>query len=164
MSVEIKLYEKQYFDQLSEVMDKGRMQELESEGLKQVFVAFRDAPYLDYFFSCKIYVALKNKKVVGFIGFKPGKLEFLYVDPDEQNKGIATILIEKALDELKRPVQLEVFTNNERAKSLYKKFGFRTIKTITEKWSDEYPVVFSQDTMELLGDDYKNEFLGETKH
>ncbi len=57
--------------------------------------------------------------------------------------------MEKTLDELKRPVSLEVFTNNNRAKALYKKFGFETVKTITEKWSDEYPVLFSQDTMEL---------------
>lgn len=57
--------------------------------------------------------------------------------------------MEKTLDELKRPVSLEVFTNNNRAKALYKKFGFETVKTITEKWPDEYPVLFSQDTMEL---------------
>lgn len=57
--------------------------------------------------------------------------------------------MKKTLDELKRPVSLEVFTNNNRAKALYKKLGFETVKTITEKWSDEYPVLFSQDTMEL---------------
>ena len=51
--------------------------------------------------------------------------------------------------ELERPVRLEVFTNNERAKALYRKFGFERANTITEKWSDEFPVVFSQDTMEL---------------
>ena len=35
------------------------------------------------------------------------------------------------------------------AKSLYKKFGFKVIKTVVEKWSNEYPVDFSQDSMEL---------------
>ena len=43
----------------------------------------------------------------------------------------------------------EVFTNNKRAKALYEKFGFKTVKTVTEKWSDKFPVIFSQDTMEL---------------
>ena len=79
----------------------------------------------------------------------PGKIEFIYVDPDKQGRGIATMLMEKALNKLKRPIKLEVFTNNKQAKSLYKKFGFKTIKTVTEKWSDEYPVLFSEDTMEL---------------
>lgn len=32
--------------------------------------------------------------------------------------------MEKILDELKRPVSLEVFTNNNRAKALYKKVWF----------------------------------------
>lgn len=147
--MKIKVYEKQYFDQLGMVMDNARMQELKSENLEQVFVAFRDAPYLDYLMSCKIFLAFEDEKLVGFIGFKPGKIEFIYVDPDKQGRGIATMLMEKALNELKRPIKLEVFTNNKQAKSLYKKFGFKTIKTVTEKWSDEYPVLFSEDTMEL---------------
>ncbi|WP_438449881.1 GNAT family N-acetyltransferase [Lactobacillus kitasatonis] len=147
--MKIKAYEKQYFDQLGMMMDKARMQELMSENLEQVFVAFRDAPYLDYLMSCKIFLAFEDEKLVGFIGFKPGKIEFIYVDPDKQGRGIATMLMEKALNELKRPIKLEVFTNNKQAKSLYKKFGFKTIKTVTEKWSDEYPVLFSEDTMEL---------------
>ncbi len=147
--MKIKAYEKQYFDQLGMVMDKARMQELKSENLEQVFVAFRDAPYLDYLMSCKIFLAFEDVKLVGFIGFKPGKIEFIYVDPDKQGRGIATMLMEKALNKLKRPIKLEVFTNNKQAKSLYKKFGFKTIKTVTEKWSDEYPVLFSEDTMEL---------------
>ncbi|KRM06685.1 GNAT family N-acetyltransferase [Lactobacillus kitasatonis] len=147
--MKIKAYEKQYFDQLGMVMDKARMQELKSENLEQVFVAFRDTPYLDYLMSCKIFLAFEDEKLVGFIGFKPGKIEFIYVDPDKQGRGIATMLMEKALNELKRPIKLEVFTNNKQAKSLYKKFGFKTIKTVTEKWSDEYPVLFSEDTMEL---------------
>ena len=112
-------------------------------------MAFRDAPYLDYLMSCKIFLAFEDVKLVGFIGFKPGKIEFIYVDPDKQGRGIATMLMEKALNKLKRPIKLEVFTNNKQAKSLYKKFGFKTIKTVTEKWSDEYPVLFSEDTMEL---------------
>ena len=147
--MKIKAYEKQYFDQLGMVMDKARMQELKIENLEQVFVAFRDAPYLDYLMSCKIFLAFEDVKLVGFIGFKPGKIEFIYVDPDKQGRGIATMLMEKALNKLKRPIKLEVFTNNKQAKSLYKKFGFKTIKTVTEKWSDEYPVLFSEDTMEL---------------
>lgn len=147
--MKIKAYEKQYFDQLGMVMDKARMQELKSENLEQVFVAFRDAPYLDYLMSCKIFLAFEDVKLVGFIGFKPGKIEFIYVDPDKQGRGIATMLMEKALNKLKRPIKLEVFTNNKQAKSLYKKFGFKTIKTVTEKWSDKYPVLFSEDTMEL---------------
>ncbi len=149
MMLEIKSYEQKYFNELCLVMDRARKQELQSEDLEEVFLPLRDAPYLDYFLSCKIYVAFEDGVLAGFIGFRPGSLNFIYVDPTHQNKGIATELIKKVLTELERPVRLEVFTDNERAKTLYRKFGFERVNTITEKWSDEFPVVFSQDTMEL---------------
>lgn len=148
MRLEIKSYEQKYFNELCLVMDRARKQELHSENLEDL--PLRDAPYLDYFLSCKIYVAFEEGVLAGFIGFRPGSVNFIYVDPTHQNKGIATELIKKALTELERPVRLEVFTDNERAKALYRKFGFERVNTITEKWSDEFPVVFSQDTMELL--------------
>lgn len=149
MSLKISHYEQQYFDELCAVMDKGRIQELQSENLEEVFLPLRDAPYLDYFLSCKIYVAFEDGILAGFIGFRPRELTFVYVDPSYQGQGIATELIKKALTELERPVRLDVFTYNERAKTLYRKFGFEKVDSITEKWSDEFPVVFSQDTMEL---------------
>ncbi|MDT9605790.1 GNAT family N-acetyltransferase [Lactobacillus johnsonii] len=149
MSLEIKSYEQKYFNELCLVMDRARKQELQSEDLEDVFLPLRDAPYLDYFLSCKIYVAFEDGVLAGFVGFRPKELSFIYVDPTYQNRGIATELIKKALIEVDRPVRLEVFTDNERAKALYSKFGFERVDTIIEKWSDEFPIVFSQDTMEL---------------
>ncbi len=149
INLEIKSYEQKYFDYLSLVMDRARRQELKSENLEEVFLPLKDAPYLDYFLSCKIYLAFEDDVLAGFVGFRPGDLSFVYVDPSRQGRGIATTLIQKALDELERPIRLDVFTNNKRAKALYEKFGFKTVKTVTEKWSDKFPVIFSQDTMEL---------------
>ncbi len=149
INLEIKSYEQKYFDYLSSVMDRARRQELKSENLEEVFLPLKDAPYLDYFLSCKIYLAFEDDVLAGFVGFRPGDLSFVYVDPSRQGRGIATTLIQKALDELERPIRLDVFTNNKRAKALYEKFGFKTVKTVTEKWSDKFPVIFSQDTMEL---------------
>lgn len=149
INLEIKSYEQKYFDYLSSVMDRARRQELKSENLEEIFLPLKDAPYLDYFLSCKIYLAFEDDVLAGFVGFRPGDLSFVYVDPSRQGRGIATTLIQKALDELERPIRLDVFTNNKRAKALYEKFGFKTVKTVTEKWSDKFPVIFSQDTMEL---------------
>lgn len=149
MRLEIKSYEQKYFNELCLVMDRARKQELQSEDLEEVFLPLRDVPYLGYFLSCKIYVAFEDGVLAGFVGFQPRELSFIYVDPIYQSKGIATELIKKALTELERPVRLEVFTDNERAKALYRKFGFERVNTLTEKWSDEFPIAFSQDTMEL---------------
>ncbi len=149
MNLEIKPYEPKYFDDLCSVMDHARRQELKGENLEEVFLPLKNAPYLDYFLSCKIYLAFEDDVLAGFVGFRPGDLSFVYIDPSRQRRGIATALLQKALDELERPIRLDVFTHNKQAKALYEKLGFKIAKTVIEKWSDEFPVIFSQDTMEL---------------
>lgn len=117
--------------------------------MEQVFISLKDAPYLKYFLSCDIYVAEKDEQVVGFVGLGRRRLDFLYILPGMQGKGIGSALMKTALAKLPRPVRLAVFADNERAKNLYQKFGFKVTETRTEKWSDEIPIVFSEDTMEL---------------
>lgn len=41
MTFQIFLYQQKYFNQLCQVMDKGRMQELKNENLEAVFVSLR---------------------------------------------------------------------------------------------------------------------------
>ena len=117
--------------------------------MEQVFIQLRDAPYLGYLLKCKIYVAIKEEIMVWFVGLRPHELSFLYVDPNFQNLGVGKKLIEFALKRLERPIKLDVFTDNLAAKALYEKYGFKVVKTVVEKWSDEYPIEFSQDTMEM---------------
>jgi ribosomal protein S18 acetylase RimI-like enzyme len=145
----IRKYENSDFDQLCHVMDRARMQELKTANMEQVFIQLRDAPYLGYLLKCKIYVAIKEEKMVGFVGLRPHELSFLYVDPTFQKHGVGKKLMEFALKQLERPIKLEVFTDNLAAKALYRKYGFRVVKTVVEKWSDEYPIKFSQNTMEM---------------
>lgn len=145
----IRKYENSDFDQLCHVMDRARMQELKTANMEQVFIQLRDAPYLGYLLKCKIYVAIKEEKMVGFVGLRSHELSFLYVDPNFQNLGVGKKLIEFALKRLEKPIKLEVFTDNLAAKALYRKYGFRVVKTVVEKWSDEYPIEFSQETMEM---------------
>lgn len=145
----IRKFESSDFEQLATVMDEGRMQELADVGLTKVFIPLKKAPYLKYFLSCHIYVAEVDDKVVGFIGFKGRRIEFLYVVEEKQGKGIGSQLMETALEKMSRPIELSVFTENQKAKMLYKKYGFITTKTVTEKWSEDIPIEFSEDTMIL---------------
>lgn len=149
MKVEIRDYQKADFGQVCHVMDEGRKQELASENLSEVFIALKDAPYLKYFLAHHIKVALMKDKVVGFVGYGRHRLEFLYVDPDFQDHGIGTKLMKVALKNLERPIKLCVFSDNQKAKQLYEKFGFKVVDTLTERWSDEVPKIYSEDTMEL---------------
>lgn len=145
----IRKYQPSDFDQVCKIMDQGRMQELRNEHLEAVFISLKNAPYLKYFLSCDIYVAEKENQIIGFIGCGRHRIEFLYVDPAFQDQGAGTALMEFALKKMPRPVKLAVFTDNLVAKKLYEKFGFRVVNTVVEKWSDEFPVDFSEDMMEL---------------
>lgn len=106
----IRKYENSDFDQLCHVMDRARMQELLTANMEQVFIQLRDAPYLGYLLKCKIYVATKEEKMVGFVGLRPHELSFLYVDPTFQNHGVGKKLIEFALKRLERPIKLRMFS------------------------------------------------------
>ena len=99
--------------------------------------------------NCKIYVAINEENLIGVVGLRPHALACIYVDSDFQKQGMGTKLMKTALLYLDKPIKLEVFSDKFVAKSLYKKFGFKVIKTVVEKWSNEYPVDFSQDSMEL---------------
>lgn len=145
----IRKYENSDFDQLCHVMDRARLQELKTANMEQVFIQLGNAPYLGYLLKCKIYVATKEEKIVGFVVLRPHELSFLYVDPTFQKHGVGKKLMEFALKQLERPIKLDVFTDNLAAKILYEKYGFKVVKTVVEKWSNEYPIEFSQDTMEM---------------
>ena len=61
----------------------------------------------------------------------------MYVDPDKQGQGIGTALMKRVLLDLNRPVQLDVFTHNLKAKRLYQKFGFQVIDSVLFKKAQE---------------------------
>ncbi|TDM68416.1 N-acetyltransferase [Lactobacillus crispatus] len=75
----------------------------------------------------QVYVATKENKVVGFVGFNEEELGWLYVDPKVQGQGIGSKLIDFTLENSTRPFYLEVLEGNP-AQKLYLKKGFITIK------------------------------------
>ena len=126
MNLRIELYNERYFDQLCQVMDKARMQELKTANIERVFLQLKDAPYLDYLLNCKIYVAIKEEKLIGFVGLRPHELAFLYVDSDFQKQGIAT----KICDKLEMKFNVSKITTHASitAKSFFLKRGYQVIK------------------------------------
>lgn len=82
----------------------------------------------------KIFI-YKNTKICGFISYsmiyERAELNYLFVLPDDRKKKIASYLIEKMLEDLKKnsivQITLEVREDNIKAINLYKKFGFKNI-------------------------------------
>ncbi len=72
-----------------------------------------------------------DKEVVGIVGIKKlsfylGELKHLYVSPSHRRKGIATALINKAVEEMRLPAYVAtVLEGNEASLGAFNKAGFK---------------------------------------
>lgn len=81
-------------------------------------------------YSC----VLCDGQKAGYFHFYPSEgmreLDDLYIFPEFQNQGIGTEIIKKCCTESETPVFLYVFIKNDKAVALYKRLGFKVVKTI----------------------------------
>ena len=77
----------------------------------------------------EVAVALRRGRAVGFVAFEPGRLDSLYVVPDEWGSGAADLLYRYALRRLEswpgRPFRLWVLAENPRARRFYERRGWK---------------------------------------
>ena len=87
--------------------------------------------------NTKAFVCEESNKIVGYIycyvnNESIGILDALYVEEEYRGLGIATKLIELAIDWLKenrvKVIEISVIDKNELAKKLYAKLGFQKFK------------------------------------
>lgn len=102
----------------------------------------------------EVWVAERSGRVAGFISFRAGKIEHLYVDPEFQSLGIGTMLLQKAKDESNGRLELYVYLRNTRARSFYEKNGFSLVE-ITGGSNNEHQEpdgLYAWRRLELLAD------------
>ncbi len=81
----------------------------------------------------EVWVAEEDGRLLGFLGIEHSTnlgapvLEKLYVDPAEQNRGVGTALLEKAIELRPDELYLWVFQKNP-ARALYERHGFELVK------------------------------------
>lgn len=75
----------------------------------------------------RIWVAIEHTALVGFLAIDGGHVNYLYVDPPAQNRGIGTLLLDRARD--LSPTGLTLFTHqrNTNARAFYERRGFRAV-------------------------------------
>lgn len=69
------------------------------------------------------WVAEAGGEVVGYIAFRPGWIEHLFVHPDHQGRGLGPRLLDKALEDGTER-RLWTFQQNSRARIFYEARGF----------------------------------------
>jgi GNAT superfamily N-acetyltransferase len=77
----------------------------------------------------EVWVAERDGSIVGFAGVSPGWLDHLYVDPDAQNAGIGTALLEHAKRLQPGGLELWVFQRNDGARRFYERHGFALLES-----------------------------------
>lgn len=84
---------------------------------------------------------LSNRPVGYIIAHNKGnklELDSMAVDKDYRGLGIGCLLIDSIINKFKdKKAFLEVRTNNKEAITLYKKFGFKIVKTLKRYYRDE---------------------------
>ena len=76
------------------------------------------------FAECEVWVA---GEIDGFIAFRPGWIDHLYVRPECHRRGIGKTLLALAMKK-RAPLRLWVFQRNTAAIGFYRAWGFREIE------------------------------------
>ena len=81
-----------------------------------------------------VWLAEEGGRLLGFLAIRRSRtngwetLEKLYVDPEAQNRGVGTALLDKAKELRPEGLYLWVFQKNEGARRLYEREGFELVE------------------------------------
>lgn len=94
------------------------------------------------FHAFEVYCAFDNdNKMVGMLGVADGKLEMLFLSPDQIGKGVGRQLMEFVLKDL-NVMLVDVNEGNTNAANFYQKFGFKVYdRTPTDEQGKPYPIL-----------------------
>ena len=76
----------------------------------------------------EVWIAESDGAVAGFAALHGDLLGHIYVHPSAQNRGIGTALLEHAKALRPQGIRLYVFQQNEGARRLYERHGFRVLE------------------------------------
>ena len=88
------------------------------------------------FATCEVWIAERDGALTGFIAFREGWIDHLYVDPAYQRAGVGAALLGKAMDANER-VQLWTFQRNAGARAFYEAHDFTCVRTTDGQDNEE---------------------------
>lgn len=80
-------------------------------------------------------------QITGFLGVAHGKVEMLFIHPDQRGKGLGKQLLQFAVSQL-NATQLDVNEQNEQAVQFYRHMGFRQVaRSEVDAMGKPYPIL-----------------------
>jgi ribosomal protein S18 acetylase RimI-like enzyme len=74
---------------------------------------------------CDIFVVESGGRIAGFLALKGSYIDRLYIDPAHQGRGLGTALTRYAQRLSPAGLELHTHVQNDRARALYERLGFR---------------------------------------
>jgi len=92
---------------------------------------FRIGDYAKSVEKDDVWIAEENGVIIGVVSIYPANnfIHNLFVHPHHQRKGIGTILLKQAEDNLEKPMTLKVSMDNSKACLFYQKHGWKEVST-----------------------------------
>ncbi len=113
MPMKIRPYEPRDWERLKAIHDEARKIELYRAGLDKAYLPLEETYKNEGLFDYNLLIAENNKGLVlGFIGFFPDEIGWLYVDPLYHRQGVASALLNAAIKQTGGEITIEVLENN----------------------------------------------------
>ncbi|MEM9673833.1 MAG: GNAT family N-acetyltransferase [Bacteroidota bacterium] len=131
----IRAYKEDDWNSIHDIFSKAKPDEFKgSVGKEDIIPLDKDRDILKLFRDSVIYVAERDDRIIGFVGYKKYLISFLFTSPDCYRQKIATRMLEYILPLIGDKAWLLVLKTNLPAIELYSKFGF----TIAEEFAGKY--------------------------
>lgn len=118
---------------ICEVHDAARQDELRHSVGLAAFLTLEQTFENEGLFDGEVWVYELEGRAVGFMAINGNELTWLYVAPAHYRKGIAGILLQKAIDTTDGPIYTEVLCGNDAALAFYLHHGFEILEKKTGK-------------------------------
>ena len=92
-------------------------------------------------------IAAETEKPIAFMGVQNGRLEMLFITPEERGKGMGKQLLQYGI-ETYGIVELTVNEQNPQAAGFYTHMGFQTVRrSETDEQGGPYPILYMKRTV-----------------
>ncbi|MFE6522348.1 GNAT family N-acetyltransferase [Streptomyces sp. NPDC057794] len=131
VKIEIRPYANDDWDAIARIHDAARLDELRNSAGVQAFLTLAQTAEREGLFHGRLWVAVTDGSVAGFVALDDDEITWLYVDPQRYRQGIGRALLRHAVAAAGPRVEVTVLDGNPAAEALYASEGFTVTETRT---------------------------------